>query len=171
MEAVGIIKETGELIKFWYNESEHYTYMVGSRMKAFKTNSYVKAFIKIMLDLNIKCDEIEDKITLTEKGKWYLEMFKEVKLAYENERMEHAIGLSQSYRIKNRPILNSRNKPLKRYFYWRNYYNTPECGDEKIEALVKEGLMEKTSDNFYKVTWQGLYWLETKYDLKIYRRK
>ncbi len=88
-------------------------------------------------------------------------------IEFENNIMEHAIGLSCKYNLKN--LVNSKGKKLKRYKSYRNFFcTTPNTDDyQKIQELVNKGFMRETEPNYFTVTQEGYYWLECKYDLKI----
>lgn len=161
MEYIGLYEK--DVLWFEYCENENYYYRTyNGRIKRFKTNSYLNAFAKCIHDLG------QDNIIFTETGERWLKMYLENKDIYENTLMEHAIGLSRKYDLKN--LVNSKGEKLKRYCAWRNYYNIePNCdGYDVIQKLVKARFMKEYQPNYFKCTWQGIYWLECKYDLKIY---
>lgn len=163
MEYIGLYKKDVLWIEYCENENYYYgTYNGTVRTKRFKTNSMLNAFAKCIHDLG------QDNIIFTEKGEHWLKMYLENKDIYENTLMEHAIGLSSKYNLRN--LINAKGEKLKCYWAGRNYYFvTPICDVyDVIQKLVKAGFMEKDQPYYFKCTWKGIYWLECKYDLKIY---
>ena len=162
MDYIGLYKK--DVLWIEYCESEHYYYRTynGVAVKHFKTNSFLNAFAKCIHDLG------QENITFTENGERWLKMYLTYKDVYENTLMEHAIGLSSKYNLKN--LVNAKGEKLKRYCAWRNYYNVEPNDDDYdiIQELVKFGFMKEFQPSFFKCTWQGIYWLECKYDIKIY---
>ena len=165
MEYIGLYKK--HLIILDYLENENYVYTVWnlSIRKTFKTNSMLNAFAKVLQDLG------KDNIIFTTDGEyWYKQYFKNEEL-YTDTYMEHTIGLSSKYSLKD--LVNSKGKKLQKYRAYRNYFNiNPSCdGYDHMQKLVKAGWMEEYRPNFFKCTWQGIYWLKCKYDLKIYEEE
>lgn len=146
----------------YYHEDENYEYTNNSDVrKHFKTNSGLNAVAKTFYDLG------KENITLSEQGKYWFDKYQGRKIIYESEIMEHAIGLSVKYSLKN--LVNSKGKKLKRYISYRNYYSTaPNCDSyQEVQELIKYGFMKEIEPNYFAVTWKGYYWLECKYDLII----
>ena len=165
MEYIGLYKK--HLVMLDYLESENYVYQVWNAgiRKYFKTNSMLNAFAKLIKDLG------KENIIFADDGEyWYKQYLKDEEL-YTDTYMEHAIGLSCKYDLKK--LTNSKGKKLQKYKANRNYFNiNPNCdGYEHIQKLVKVGWMKEYRPNFFKCTWQGIYWLECKYDLKIYEEE
>jgi len=64
--------------------------------------------------------------------------------------MKHAIGFD------NRKVRGTKHR---KYEPYRNYYNTGPQDVESWEQLVSIGFAEKSSDNWYRVTADGRYFL------------
>ena len=151
----------GRKLVIFYHESENYEYTDGLKSEFFKTNSGLNAIAKTFHDLGL------ENITISNEGKFWYDLYQKNKIIYESTIMEHAIGLSNTYDLKN--LVNSNGEKLKRYKCYRNYYNTnPNCDNyQEVQELVNKHFMKEIAPNYFAVTWQGYYWLECKYDLKI----
>lgn len=152
----------GKELVIFYHESENYEYTNNYDVKRyFKINSGLKAVAKAFHDLG------DENITRNEQDSYWYDLYQKNKKVYESTIMEHAIGLSCKYKLKK--LVNSKGQKLKRYKAYRNYYNiSPNCESyEEMQELVKAKFMEEYAPDFFRVTWQGYYWLECKYDLKI----
>ena len=163
MEYLGLYKKDILILEYCQNEKYYYWTWHGTiTRKTFKTNSMLNAFAKTIKDLGT------EDIVWSIDGEHWLKMYQENKDVYENTLMEHAIGLSKKYKLDN--LVNAYGEKLKRYCAWRyHFYSEPIGKDYKtIQKLVKFGFMEEYQPNYFKCTWEGLYWLECKYDLEIY---
>jgi len=165
MEIIGKTIGGSDIITIYYDENENYHYDLenvfeATKSKRFKTNGMINAFAKVLHDLG------RNNIDLTECGDYWNYQYSTYQKAYEGTKMEHACGLSCKYNINN--LINSKEKKLKIFKSYRNYYSIAEGSvSEEIDQLVKLSFMREYKPCFYEITWKGYYWLECKYDIKI----